>query len=90
VAVVDSTVVAEAGDNMTVRTFALAFVVAALPAFGQAPQAASKTAQPSGVKAPAAPTTPKIAQKTFDSPESASQALIDAASKNDTASLKDI
>jgi hypothetical protein len=85
--VVDSTVVAEAGDNMTVRTFALAFVVAALPAFGQTPQAASKTAQPSGVKAPAAP---KIAQKTFDSPEAASQALIDAASKNDTASLKDI
>lgn len=33
---------------------------------------------------------PKIAQKTFDSPEAATQALIDAASKNDTATLRTI
>jgi hypothetical protein len=86
VVAVDSTVVAEAGGNMTLRTFTLGFLVAAIPAFGQAPQAL-QTAQPSGV---ATHTTPKIPQKSFESPEAASQALIDAASKNDAASLKDI
>jgi len=72
---------------MTTRIFTLICVAAVSPAFGQAPQAL-QTAQPSGVKAPAA--TPKIPQKTFDSPEAASQALIDAASKNETATLKEI
>jgi hypothetical protein len=73
----DSTVVAEAGDNMTARTFTIIFVVAAGSAFAQAPSApASKTA------------SPKVAQKTFDSPEAAAQALIDAASKNETATLR--
>jgi hypothetical protein len=85
-AVVDSTVVAEAGGNMTTRTFALAFVVAVIPAFAQAPQA-PQTAQPTGATTR---TAPKIPQKTFDSPEAAAQALIDAASKNDVASLKGI
>ncbi len=33
---------------------------------------------------------PKAPQKTFDSPEAATQALIDAASKNDTATLKSV
>jgi hypothetical protein len=82
----DSTVAAEDGDSMNLRTFTLAFVVAAGPAFTQAPQAL-QTAQPSGVTAK---TAPKISQKTFDSPEAATQALIDAASKNDVASLKGI
>ena len=54
--------------------------------FAQAPQAL-QTAQPPGV---ATHSAPKIPEKTFDSPEAATQALIDAASKNDTASLKDI
>jgi hypothetical protein len=64
----------------------LAFVVAVIPAFAQAPQA-PQTAQPTGATTR---TAPKIPQKTFDSPEAAAQALIDAASKNDVASLKGI
>jgi hypothetical protein len=78
---VDSTaVVVEAGDNMTPKTFAMFFVVAAVSAWAPAPAAPqSKTA------GSAVPRTP---QKTFDSPEEATQALIDAASKGDTAALR--
>jgi len=80
----------EAGGNVTTRIFALAFVLAGCPAFAQTPQA-PKTAQPSGATTQTAPqTAPKIPQKTFDTPEAAAQALIDAASKNDVASLKSI
>jgi Protein of unknown function (DUF2950) len=79
-------VVAEAGGNMTARTFTLGLLVAASPAFAQAPQSL-QTAVPPGVPAQAAP---KISQKTFESPEAATQALVDAASKNDVASLKSI
>jgi hypothetical protein len=77
----DSTVVAaEAGDNMTLRTFTLVFVVAASPAFAQVPAPA-----PAPQK-----TAPKVLQKTFESPDAATQALIDAASKNDTATLRSV
>jgi hypothetical protein len=82
----DSMVAAEAGGNMRLRTFALVFVVTASVAFAQAPQAL-QTAQPPGVTTPAAP---RIPQKTFDSPEAATQALIDAASKNDIATLRSV
>jgi hypothetical protein len=85
-AVEDSTVAVEAGDNMTLRTLTLTSVLAVSPSFAQAPQAL-QTAQPSGV---VAQTTPKIPQKTFDSPEAATQALIEATQKNDTATLKTI
>jgi len=61
---------------MTTRTFAMVFVMAAGSAFAQAP-APAKTA-------------PRAQQKTFESPEAATQALIDAASGNDVASLKAI
>lgn len=61
---------------MTTRTFTLILVMAAGSAFAQAPAAQ---------KAP-----PKVAQKTFESPEAATQALIDAASMNDVAALKAI
>jgi hypothetical protein len=71
---------------MTARTFTLAFVVAAGPAFAQAPQALP-AAIPPGVPAHA---PAKIPQKTFDSPEAATKALIDAATNNDVASLKAI
>jgi hypothetical protein len=78
--------VAEAGGNMTTRTFTIIFVPicvlsAACSAFGQAPNAAPapKAARPAVVKTP---------QQTFESPEAATQALIDAASKNDVATLK--
>jgi hypothetical protein len=82
VAAVDSTVAAgEAGGNMIARTFTIIFVVAAGSAFAQAPSApASNSASPAS--------SPKVAQKTFDSPEAAAQALIDAASKNETATLR--
>jgi hypothetical protein len=53
-----------------------------VPAFGQQPAAKSQ--------APAARSAPKMASKTFDSPEAATQALIDAASKNDIAELRAI
>ena len=76
-------VAAEAGDNMITRTFSMIFVVAAGTAFAQAPAttAASKTARPVAAKTP---------QQTFESPDAATQALIDAASKNDTATLRTI
>ncbi len=64
---------------MTTRTFTMIFVLAAGSVFAQAP-----TPQK------AAPAAPKVAQKTFESPEAATQALIDAASMNDVASLKAI
>lgn len=71
---------------MSTKTFTLLFAIAIVPAFGQQPTAQQPTAQKATAKtAPKAP-----AQKTFDSPESATQALIDAASKNDTATLKAI
>ncbi len=60
----DPTVAAEAGGNMSTRTFITLFVVAAGSAWAQ------------------------TSQKTFDSPQAATQALIDAASKNDTATLR--
>jgi len=61
---------------MTTRTFAIVFVMAAGIAFAQAP-APAKVA-------------PKPQQKTFESPEAATQALIDTASMNDVAGLKAI
>jgi hypothetical protein len=86
VAEAGSMVVAEAGGNMTLRTFTLISVVAVSPVFAQAPKALP-AAVPPGVPAH---TAPKIPQKTFDSPEAATDALIDAASKNDVAGLKGI
>jgi len=65
---------------MTTRTFATVLVLAVGAAFGQAPPAAPKTQQ----------AAPKPQQKTFESPEAATQALIDAASNNDVATLKAI
>jgi len=82
---VDSTVAAEAGGNMTAKTLVLLSVIAAVPVFAQTPAAqspASKTAPQAAQKAPP--------QKTFDSAEAATQALIDAASKNDVATLKSV
>lgn len=64
-------VVVEAGDNMTTRIFTLVFVVASGSLLAQT----------------AKPAKPKAIQKTFESPDAAAQALIDAASKNDTATL---
>lgn len=63
-----------AGGNMTARTFAIISVVAAGTAFAQTPKTTAK----------------QMPQKTFDSPEAATQALIDAASKNDTATLRTV
>ncbi len=65
--------VVEAGDNMIAKTFTLVFVVAVGTAFAQ-------TAKPTTNQ-------PKTSQKTFESPQAATQALIDAASKNDGATL---
>jgi hypothetical protein len=61
---------------MITRTFTLIFAVAAGSALAQTPKPAS-SAHP-----------PVAAQKTFESAEAATQALIDAASKNDVATLK--
>jgi Protein of unknown function (DUF2950) len=81
VVAVGSTVAAEAGDNMTTRIFTLAiFAAAASGVFAQTPQAAPAK--------PASAAQPKVAQKSFDSPEAATEALIDAASKNDVATLR--
>jgi len=63
---------------MTTRTFAMIFVMAAGSAFAQAPAT------------PPAKAAPKPQQKTFESPEAATQALIDSASMNDVAALKAI
>jgi hypothetical protein len=75
---VGSTVAVEAGGNMTTRTFTMIFVLAAGSALAQAPAAATKQST----------SAPRILQKTFESPEAATQALIDAASKNDVATLR--
>jgi hypothetical protein len=83
---VDSTAVAEAGDNMSAKTLTLAFVIASTTAFAQ-PTQQLPAAVPPGVPAH---TAPKIPQKTFDTPEAAVQALIDATGKNETATLRDI
>lgn len=79
---VDSTAVVEAGDNMTTRTFATFFVVASVSAWAQAPALAAAQSKATGSAAQ------KMPQKTFDSPEDATQALIEAASKGDTATLR--
>jgi hypothetical protein len=63
--------------NMTTKTFAMVLILAAGSAFAQAP------ATP-----PAKAATPKLLQKTFESPEAATQALIDAASMNDVPALR--
>jgi hypothetical protein len=70
---------------MTARTFSLVFVIATAPVFAQAPAGQKAPAQP-----PTAKIAPKVPQKTFDSPDAAAQALIDAASKNDVATLKSV
>jgi hypothetical protein len=82
-AVVVSTAVAEAGGNMTARIFTTTiFAFAAGAVLAQTPAAAPQT--------PAHSVPIRIAQKTFDSPEAATQALIDAASKNDVATLRSV
>jgi len=58
-----------------IRTFGLLLVFASVPVFCQSPTAKG---------------APKAPQRSFDSPEAATQALIDAASKNDTAGLRAI
>jgi Protein of unknown function (DUF2950) len=73
---VDSGVAEAGGNHMNARTLTLVFVIAACAAFAQAPSAPKATAP-----------GPKPAQKTFNSPEAATDALIGAASKNDTATL---
>jgi hypothetical protein len=79
---VDFMAAVEAGGNMSARIFTVIFAVAAGSAFAQAPPAA-QTPQAAPAKA-----APKVAQKTFESPEAATQALIDAASKSDVATLR--
>ncbi len=64
---------------MTTRTFAMIFVMAAGSAFAQAPASPQATS---------AKIAPKPLQKTFESPEAATQALIDAASMNDVPALR--
>jgi len=82
--VVDSMAAVEAGGNMNARTFTLVFVVAAGPMLAQAPASPKSGQQPASGQVAA----PKIVQKTFESPESATKALIDAASTNDVATLR--
>lgn len=70
--------------SMTAKVFTLTFAFAAGAALAQKP--APQTPAPKTVhSAPA-----RIAQKTFNSPDEAAEALIDAASKNDTAALRSI
>lgn len=78
---VDSTVVAEAGGNMTTRIFTIATLACAC-ALAQTPNVAQQQAAPAAQS--------KVAQKTFGSPEAATQALIQAAADDDTATLKAI
>jgi Protein of unknown function (DUF2950) len=70
-----------------IRTFAVLLAFAMVPVFCQTPgqSPAAKTAAPTAKAAPRAPSS-----KAFDSPEAATQALIDAASKNDVAALRAI
>ncbi len=76
--------------KMTAKIFtAITFAFAAGGALAQTPAAQTPAAQrpaAGGVHS----TPAKIAQKTFDSPDAATEALIDAASKNDTAALRSI
>jgi hypothetical protein len=65
---------------MTAKTLAFVFVIATVPGFAQTQVGQSPTNK----------SAPKVPQKTFDSPEAATQALIDAASKNDAATLKSV
>ena len=67
---------------MNLKVFALLLPIAIVPVFGQEPTAKS---QP-----PTAKSRPASSSKTFDSPEAATQALIDAASTNDLAGLRAI
>jgi hypothetical protein len=80
VVVAGSMVAVGAGDNMTTRIYAaiitsIAFATGAVLA--QTP-----------VQTPAHSVPIRLVQKTFDSPDDATQALIDAASKNDVATLR--
>jgi hypothetical protein len=65
---------------MTSRTFMIAIFALAGCALAQTPPKQSPATQPT--------VAPRAAQKTFESPEAATQALIDAASKNDVPTLK--
>jgi Protein of unknown function (DUF2950) len=67
---------------MTAKSFTFVLALATVPAFGQSPTAKSAPAPQS--------VSTKMASKTFDTPEAATQALIDAASKNDTTTLRAI
>ena len=64
--------------KMTAKVLTITYAFAAAAALAQTPAP--------GVRS----TPPKVAQKTFDSPDAATEALIDAASKNDTAALRSI
>lgn len=70
--------------KMTAKIFTITLAFAAGAALAQKP--ATQTPAPKGVHS----TPAKIVQKTFDSPDAATEALIDAASKNDTAALRSI
>jgi hypothetical protein len=77
--------VVEAGGNMITRIFATTIVSFAAGA------ALAQTPAPTPAATPHRQTVPiRLAQKTFDSPEAATQALIDAASKNDVATLRTV
>jgi len=83
--VADSMAVVEAGGNMITRIFATTIVSFAAGA------ALAQTPAPTPAATPHRQTVPiRLAQKTFDSPEAATQALIDAASKNDVATLRTV
>jgi hypothetical protein len=66
-------------SKMTAKIFTITFAFAAGAALAQTPA-------PHGVHS----TPARIVQKTFNSPDAATEALIDAASKNDTAALRSI
>lgn len=72
-AVVDPVVVVEAGGNMTTKLFSIIVIATVGVVYAQQKPAPHKTSEP---------------QKTFDTPEAATQALLDAASKNDVATLR--
>src|SRR5579862_8973247 len=64
---------------MRAKIFAITIGLAAGTALAQAPHATERQTTPA-----------RIAQKTFDSPEAATQALIDAASKDDVETLRQV
>jgi hypothetical protein len=70
---VDPMVVAEAGGNMTTKLFSIVVIATASVVYAQ--------------QKPAPQKTPEL-QRVFSSPEAATQALLDAASQNDTATLR--